>query len=151
MLRRWWGAGGVSLSPGTGNASRPSPLFPGPMEAWFSTFWYVLGWVVWTRSPDRDGVKDRGPGPRRRKGPGCGGEHCPLPNLGTGLASDPGREGEAGPEGKVNLEPGCEVGGHGAVPSPLQGQGEACCLPGSLRGAGGHPCSVNEPRLGLRG
>lgn len=112
-----------------------------------------MSWAGWY-GPDpqiRDGVKDRGPGPRRRKGPGCGGEHCPLPNLGTGLASDPGREGEAGPEGKVNLEPGCEVGGHGAVPSPLQGPGEACCLPGSLRGAGGHPCSVNEPRLGLRG
>lgn len=53
VLRRWWGAGGVSLSPGTGNASRPSPLFPRPMEAWFSTFWYVLGWVVWTRARDQ--------------------------------------------------------------------------------------------------
>lgn len=107
MFRTWWGAGGVSLSPGTGNASRPSPVFPRPMEAWFSTFWYVLGWVVWTRVGDQGwgGVKDRGPGPRRRNGLGGGGEHRPLPNLGTGLASDPGREGKAGPDGKVTWSP----------------------------------------------
>lgn len=54
-----------------------------------------MSWAGWC-GPEpgiRDGVKDRGPGPRRRKGSGRREEQCPLPNLGTGLASDPGREG----------------------------------------------------------
>ena len=100
-----------------------------------------MSWAGWY-GPEpqiRDGVKDRGPGPRRRKGPGGGGEHCPLPNLGTGLASDPGREGEAGPEGKATWSPAVRWGGMGQSLLLCRGKGRLAVCPALSEGQEGTP------------
>ena len=134
------GAGVVSLSPGTGNASRPSPLFPRPMEAWFSTFWYVLGWVVWTRARDQGWGQGQGSRAQEKKRVWGWGRTVPPAKSGYRPGFRPWQGGEAGPEGQVTWSP---IVRWGAVCSPSPLQGQACCPPKSLRGAGGHPCSVN--------
>ena len=37
------------------------------MEAWFSTFWYVLGWVVWTRARDQGWGQGQGSRAQEKK------------------------------------------------------------------------------------